>query len=668
MRRLITIIATLAIVLAACGESQVEDPGTTDPSAPPGVFAAALETFGSCDELRDYYVTHALDLVGPYGLGGGYGPIYYEEAMDDGAPVTMAADTAEAGGSDGASRSFTGTNVQVLGVDEVDIWKTDGERIFAIVDGTLRTAVVGDAGAELAGSLELGWWPTGMLLEGDTLLLIGSGGYTTGVGVAADESIAPPQFSTPTLRIVQMDVSDPANPRTVRTLQADGSFADARISDGVVRVAVNSSPVGLPWEYPQGSGIRAERDAEEANRRIVRESTLDNWLPYYVLTDADGTEREGRLLDCTTVMAPSAFSGLSTLSILTFDLADGIDSWASAGVVASGTTMYATADHTYLATQRWVDWSVMAADVARETADGFHTQIHLFDTSAPTSPRYVASGEVPGFLLSQFSMDEFEGDLRVASTSSPDGWGWSDESESQVTVLRPSGGELSEVGSVGGLGETERIYAVRFMDEVGYVVTFRQTDPLYVIDLSDPEDPQRAGELKIPGYSAYLHPVADGRLLGIGQDADDDGRTEGVQASLFDVSDPDNPDRLDTVTLDGGWSQVEGTHHAFTLWNDLAFVPFERWDWIERSEGEGTETFDTGILAIRIGDRELTLVSTLRPVLDEPLTDKDLWRSDPWRTVPMRTSVIDGTVFTLTNGGIAVHDGTTFERIAFLEF
>ncbi len=400
MRRLITILATLALVLGACAESQVDDPGgTTDTSGPPGVFAAALETFDSCDELLDYYITHALDLVGPYGLGGGYGPVYFERGMDD-AVTTMAAEDA-AGGDGDAGRSFTGTNVQVFGVDEVDIWKTDGDRIFALVDGRLETATVTDGGAELASSLELGWWPNGMLLEGDTLLLIGSGGYTTGVGVSSDERIAPPQFSTPTLRIVQLDVSDPADPRTVRTLQADGSYADARISDGIVRIAVNSAPVGLPWEYPQGSGIRAERDAEEANRRIVRESTLDNWLPYFVLTEGGGAEREGRLLDCENVMAPSSFSGLSTLSILTFDLSDGIGSWSNAGVVASGTTMYATADHTYLATQRWVDWSVLAADVAREEADGFHTQIHLFDTTAPEAPRYVASGEVPGFLPPQ---------------------------------------------------------------------------------------------------------------------------------------------------------------------------------------------------------------------------------------------------------------------------
>jgi Beta propeller domain len=133
------------------------------------------------------------------------------------------------------------------------------------------------------------------------------------------------------------------------------------------------------------------------------------------------------------------------------------------------------------------------------------------------------------------------------------------------------------VGQVGNLGRGERIYAVRFLGDVGYVVTFRQVDPLYTIDLSDPGRPRVVGELKIPGYSAYLHPVGEGLLLGVGQDATDEGRRLGAQVSLFDVSDPARPERLDQIPLGQGSTQAEFDHHAFLWWapRNLAVLPLQ---------------------------------------------------------------------------------------------
>ncbi|HEY3240842.1 MAG TPA: beta-propeller domain-containing protein, partial [Acidimicrobiia bacterium] len=150
-------------------------------------------------------------------------------------------------------------------------------------------------------------------------------------------------------------------------------------------------------------------------------------------------------------------------------------------------------------------------------------------------------------------------------------------------------GVLEKAGEVGGLGRGEQIYAVRFIGPVGYVVTFRQTDPLYTIDLSDPASPRVVGELKIPGYSAYLHPVGDGLLLGIGQDATEAGRRTGAQASLFDVSDPAQPRRLDQVALGHGSSAVEFDHHAFLWWEPrgLAVLPLQTYDPVYSSVAVG---------------------------------------------------------------------------------
>lgn len=668
MRRTAVILGLLGLVLASCSPVTLDDPGstTTTPSGDGAIVGAAFQTFSNCDDLLDYYITHALDIVGPYGLGG---PMWM--FARDGVE-TAAAEDSVGGGGDASSRSFTESNNQVTGVDEIDMVKTDGNRIYTVVDGVLRIGVVGDPGITIAGSLTFrDWWPQGMLLEGNTVLAVGQiwGGVTP---LAADSRIAPGGYSTPITRIAEIDVSDPSNPRVVRTLDMDGSFVSARNVDGSVRLALNSNPVGLEFVTPSGGGLRAERDATEANREIIRNSSLENWLPYYVFTDANGNASEGQLLDCNTVMAPNVFSGIDTLSLLTFDIGAGLGSWNDAGVVASGATMYATADSTYLATQRWMDWRIMTEGEAADAAEGFTTQIHKFDTTGGV-PRYVASGEVAGFLLNQFAMDEYQGDLRVASTTSPGDWWLSDESESRVTVLRPNGQDLSTVGLVTGLGLTERIFAVRFMGPLGYVVTFRQTDPLYVVDLSNPAAPAVVGELKIPGYSAYLHPVGDGRLLGIGQNADEEGRVLGTQVSLFDVSNPASPQRISQVDLEGGWSQAEGNHLAFTYVDGTALAPYERWEWepIDEATGKGRSTFDAGVLAVRVNGDTLSLDGVLRAQLDSAITledGQDWGGTEPWLMVPQRTIVIDGYVYTVTAGGIAVHSLDTLTRVTFQRF
>ncbi|MFH2062923.1 MAG: beta-propeller domain-containing protein [bacterium] len=185
-----------------------------------------------------------------------------------------------------------------------------------------------------------------------------------------------------------------------------------------------------------------------------------------------------------------------------------------------------------------------------------------------------ATGSVPGVPLNQFSLDEHKGYLRVATTSGETGglfWqfgfgGGRNDSINDLYVLDAS---LSLVGEALGMGQGERIYAVRFVGEQGYVVTFRQTDPFYVLDLSKPRKPEIRGELKIPGYSSYLHPLKEGRILGVGQD---DGR---VKLSLFDVSDPAAPAELDRYSLSEYWSDVLDTHHAFLLdgEHEMFFLP-----------------------------------------------------------------------------------------------
>jgi len=182
-----------------------------------------------------------------------------------------------------------------------------------------------------------------------------------------------------------------------------------------------------------------------------------------------------------------------------------------------------------------------------------------------------ANGNVAGSPLNQFSLDEYKGNLRIATTIGQNWWGLpisisGAESVSDVYVLD---GNLSVQGSVKDLGKTERIYSVRFIEDKGYVVTFRQTDPFYVIDLSNPKNPQLKGELKIPGYSGYLHPITKDKILGIGQE------NWQVKVSLFDVSSASDPKELDKYILDESWTDILNTHHAFLLdkKHEIFFLP-----------------------------------------------------------------------------------------------
>jgi uncharacterized secreted protein with C-terminal beta-propeller domain len=253
----------------------------------------------------------------------------------------------------------------------------------------------------------------------------------------------------------------------------------------------------------------------------------------------------------------------------------GLPAVDSDALMTDASTVYASPRSLVVATERWAGEGGSGAGT---------TQLHRFEASARGTTAYRASGEVRGHVLNQFSLSELDGRLRVATTEVPE---WIDaaprrESESFVTVLEERAGRLAEVGRVGGLGRGERIFAVRFIGDVGYVVTFRQVDPLYTVDLSNPASPRVLGELKIRGYSAYLHPVGEGLLLGVGQDATAEGRQLGTQVSLFDVSDLRAPRRLHAWSLGSAFSSsaVEFDHHAFLWWPPakLAVVPVEAYD------------------------------------------------------------------------------------------
>ncbi len=632
-------------------------PGGTTPE-PNAVRAfGSLVEFDACDSFLDYMIENAVDLVGPYGLNSGqWWPGWrfgFDAIAEDGGTLES---SPAAGGSDGA-QNFSGTNVQVEGVDEPDIAKTDGERIVLIANGELIVVDVVGESPQVEGRMSLGGLSVqNLFLSGDKVLMFGSAWSHHPIPFAAEsaDAIGPDVWSSPTIQIVEVDIS--GDPEIVRTMTIDGSFVSGRMIDDTVRLVMTSSPVGFEWSYPEGAGLRAERKAVEENKEIVRNSEPENWIPYFVVTNADGSvTSEGTLFDCERAAHPEEFSGLDMLSVVTIDLGSGLEVADATGLVATGHTVYASAESLYVATQNWqtVRWLAEGDD---DAPDGPVTEIHKFDISDPARTSYIASGSVDGYLLNQFSMDEHKGDLRVASTTTPNWWGSGPDSESRVTILRDFGDNLVSVGLVDGLGLTEQIYSVRFMGDVGYVVTFRQVDPLYTIDLSDHSQPKMVGELKIPGYSAYLHPLGEGLLMGVGQDATDEGQIRGTQVSVFDVTDLENPTRVDTYTLsEGSQSEIEYNHHAFLYWDGLAMVPFQQWWWDDKSEG-----IRMGAIGLSVSeDGELSEVGTVsHPGADD-------W---DYQAQIQRSIVIGDSVYTIAPGGIMKSSLGDLEEEAFLDF
>lgn len=595
MRSLIASALALILPVTDCAGVDSEDSASTGtataastPSADPadGVgFASTLANFDDCDALLAHIQAEAIGRVGPYGLDRAdsydFGPVFLERAVAESDEADFAADFAGADAAASAPASddsdggdFSGTNVQVIGVDEPDIVKTDGRRIITVSGGTLTVVDITGAEPAVTGRVLLGErWGGELLLHGDRALVLNNH-YGT---VQPLSSYAGERRYNREVAIVEEILLD-GTPRRGRSLRVEGRYVSSRAIDGTARVVLLSQPEELGFVRPLSAA--GEPIAQEANREVVRQSTLEDWLPDYQVVSSEGSvTAEGPILACDRVYVPSQFSGFGSLSVLSFDMTEPLSLGDGAATFASGETVYASHHNLYVATNTWLPPPIFnSQDTRRILEDRYRTSLHKFSLTPGEPAVYEASGSVKGHLLNQFSLHEHDGRLFAAVTDgSP--WGTDRRSESLIFALEQQDGALEVVGSVGDMGRGERIYSVRYIGDRAYVVTFRQVDPLYVVHLADPTAPEVLGELKIPGYSAYLHPVGDGLLVGIGRDADNTGRIRGFKASLFDVSDPAAPAEVDTWTLPGADSSVEWDHRAFLWWapEQLMVVPVSSW-------------------------------------------------------------------------------------------
>jgi uncharacterized secreted protein with C-terminal beta-propeller domain len=609
-RRALAVVTAVALLSLSGCTGQSQHTTFIDPGVP--LQSLKLVAFDDCQDLLNGLRSAAKAAVGPYGFGGAY-------ALVDGAaaagPVPKRAESeANAAAPAAAPDDHSTTNTHEAGVDEPDLVKTDGKRIVTVAGGTLR--VVDAATRTVTGSVNLDLTGRGpgyvnLLLDGDHVMVLGQAYKAGSMGA----------------QLTLVDISGP--PRVLSQYTMDGSVLDARQIGSTARVVVQSQP---RLEFPAPvDGRPLERTA--ANQWVIDHTPVDAWLPRYTVSDANGKETSGRV-DCGSVSRPSQYSGSTTLTVLTFDLAQpAFDDGQPVSIVADGQTVYANGPSLYVAgDQRWrYMWGGVRSDIRPQPS----TELYKFDISGPGKPRFVAGGKVDGWLLNQYSLSEWSGNLRVATTAGQP-WAGTGSSESTVFVLRESGGELRELGHVGGLGRGERIYAVRFLGTVGYVVTFKQTDPLYTIDLSDARAPKVTGALKITGYSAYLHPIADGQLLGVGQDASTGGRIQGLQVSLFDVRNVAQPTRLSQYTMKSERTEAEFDPHAFLYWAPRGLVVLPVTSGMLVLAVHGATIDEAGMIATSPND------------------------------YPQRALVIGDTLWTVSMQGLQANDLTTLARTAWL--
>ncbi|MBN2448722.1 MAG: beta-propeller domain-containing protein [Phycisphaerae bacterium] len=524
---------------------------------------AGLQVFASSDELLTYVKEQARERVSAqqrdsywnfFSLGGAAAPT----AMEEGA-------TASDDSGDGASPGYSQTNLQEAGVDEADIFKSDGTNFYIADDSTLRIVQADPlAGLAQVAEIQVGDDIQDLYIYGDSIIVIG---YRYMDVDPNDYPYPMPRwgygwgwYGVQRLQVSQIDVSDPASPVQTHQLEIDGSLVDSRLADGRL-VIISSVTPELPTDTYE-----------------IQELTLDSIMPAVTTSSGDAPA-----VSWAQWYYPNDRDGVFTTTVMTLDAANVESVIGSLAIIGDAGTIYMSPEALYL-----TDDEVAADDLYRPV-----TAIHKITFDAGGVPQYAASGSVPGRLNNQFSLSENEGYLRVATHVEEYGMfiePWFGDvvigiavsnAEAQmrtptepfnaVYVLGQAGDTLKVIGLIDNIAPGEDIYAVRFMGDHGFVVTFEQIDPLFVMDLTDPTDPTIAGNLKIPGFSEYLHPWGDNYLIGVGQSTAESRWggtiTDGIQLSLFDVSDWSDPQVVQQVTIgeQGSYSDVSSTHKAFTF-------------------------------------------------------------------------------------------------------
>ncbi len=527
---------------------------------------------------------------------GNTGRNYYGMMLDGAKGMAMEATSAAPQASNDSSSSgssdYSETNVQVAGVDEADIIKTDGKYIYAISGNEffIIEAYPGEEASILSKTiLDDGFYPQEIFIDQDRVLVFGQGSYEfqplstdSGTGNetpgiievtrSMESMYAPyPRYNSGTT-IKLIDVQDKENPEVIKTLDFEGSYLTSRKIDEYVYFVVTSYP---HYDF------------------LDNGKCLDI-VPLYREVSGDGNQ-EGEVspvaMRCTDIGYVRPIQGNSFITLVSISMLDETKEINKETIVGSGQDVYASLENIYVTQTAYPDYSSQNGIIGDLVKDqNIDTTIKTVVTKFNLDNgliKFIGYGSVKGTILNQFAMDEYNNSFRIATTIE----GYSNNKDTSTNNVYVLDDKLVVTGKIEGIAPSEKIYSVRFMGNRGYMVTFRHVDPLYVIDLSNPQNPKILGQLKIPGYSDYLHPYDETHLIGIGKEVDasidanlvhTEGAVyytaiQGVKISIFDVSDVENPiEMYKTIIGDRGTESLATTDHKAFLFDkekNLLVIP-----------------------------------------------------------------------------------------------
>jgi hypothetical protein len=597
------LLLVAASLLAACDTIDAPtDPVTGAPMLWPegqkgGVNAksAALTAAGSCTDveaqLREMVIREMVATLQASFASSLESRESCHSWLWDGSGDAMAAKAApEASQTSNTSPQHSETNNQVAGVDEADLVKTDGNYLYQVGNGAFRIfrSWPAAATAQLA-RVEIEGSPKKLFVLGDRALVYSSldGGASAaksspwqryGGDCTYGYDCVPTGDGHPT-KITVLDLADRNLPRLVRELVLSSSFLAARRIGSAIHTVVTTAPKRVSYKtYPDLDACdvsRVELYQAFRNLLLTNLATLKNAaleLERPTLVDrvhgaAGVTENGSPLLDCRSFLRSSLGDGGQMTSLVSLAIDDQRPA-SAVTIVSKAGVVYASEGALYLAEPRLrSNWGWF--DALQGSSDA--TTIHKFALdNAGAAARYLASGLIKGRVLNQLALDEQKGFLRIATTTGRVSKG-SASVHNSLSVLSQRGERLEPVGGIDEIAPGEDIRSVRFDGDRGYIVTFKKTDPLFVLDLADPGAPRVLAELKIPGFSTYMHRMDANHLLTIGYDGDDQGNFAwftGVALQIFDVSDGTQPKLKwkHVIGTRGSSSEALTDHLAFTYY------------------------------------------------------------------------------------------------------
>ncbi|MGB9914102.1 MAG: beta-propeller domain-containing protein [Candidatus Bathyarchaeales archaeon] len=591
-----------AIVLVALIYTYGRTPAMFPPTETP--YVANMKTFSSYEELRDYLVANS-SWISVYPFWTRSDALY-----DMRAPLTKSGES--------ATNGYSTTNIQVAGVDEADIVKTDGKYVYVAATtygySEPQSAIYiikadqQDTKVIAKITLENYTYPEGLYLSEDSsrLVVIANRFQPVIFRTGGPETLIYPGPISGSTFLYVYDISDKAYPILARNLSISGGYFSSRMIGNYVYAVTNqpayvlNDTVTLPVLYQEKKAVPI------APSSVYYSDTVDK---YFIFT-----------------------------TFIAVNILDDAQQPTNMTVLMGGTSaMYVSPSNIYVTYSTW--------------NEGQYTTIYRARINGATLT-FEAKGSVPGYVLNQYSMDEYNGNFRIATT-------WQNEKTqtNNVYVLDKS---LSIVGKLEGLAEEERIYAVRFMGDKGYVVTFRQVDPFFVIDLRNPAEPKVAGELKIPGYSSYLHLFDANHVIGLGKE------NNTVKLSLFDVTNVNEPKEIAKYIVEGDWTDSEALYEPkaflFDREKELLVIPISVNNYgVVDSDGKDSRMQGYYFQGVYVFKVTLANGFELRGnVTHQPQTDT--WFEGDWGV--RRALYIGNTLYTVSNAKVQLNSLDTLAFIA----